>query len=801
MPSLDGLRSEWELGFRGVEEKTSINLNLITVSKVWQLNVAQVVQLIEFSDVWSKDERSHPWIKGVRLCGWIVSGVLAVNIILTSVAAVLAYANNDAQSFLSATIYQGSCSVSKNWTTGLHFLINFLSTTMLAASNYCMQCLASPSRAEVDEAHRRHSWLSIGIPNVLNLLLLGKGRRRQLGFLLLLTSLPIHLIYNSAAYFGLAPSEYRVAMIQANQALELNRSLSHKADDEDCFKVLLDMDFSELSFPDLQELSEQECVDEFTEDYVHGHKALILVTSTVLPNDQSMLFIGAGHESDGYDEKGSEAQFSWMCHNQMNCTVDDLKDRVGNWSLYGRPLSTPTLHLSIPADSLPDLYKIDHCLSHRTEERCQLRFSPPICLVVISCNIVKILCMFLAARDDRDDILLTVGDAISSFLTRPDPATEGAGLLSMDYVKKGALGWHESYLESCSCELCDLKEQMQMQITIPRRVMKPKRWMRAASIKLWLGVLLMCASLLGVASFLLYLGVTDIHTHYSSRSIWDYGLGEVSTATLITGLNGSHTELDFVWMILIANTPQLLVSLTYFMYNALLSCMLLAAEYDDYATDRKLLRVSWPTGPQRSSYYLSLPYRYSIPLFLASAFLHWLVSQSLFFVEITPYDVRGVPSDDDKVMTCGYSPKALIFAMILGGVLVSAALLLGIRRLKSPMPLALHCSAAISAACHPGSEAGHALKPIQWGEVVVDSHNINRTNSDDEGVELERLSTISDFGPLFESGSEFEPNHESEAEPGAELSSEPETSSGAEYYHCSFTSGKVLKPDISRLYI
>lgn len=187
--------------FRSDQDTNKIAPEIVTLR---ELRAATPNETLLLSGPDSRDTPESPdygrqWIKGVLLCAWVVSGVLCVNIILTTIAAILAYAKQDAQSFVSAPIYLGNCSVSKQWATGLHFLINILSTVMLAASNYCMQCLASPSRAEVDDAHRQRGWLKIGVPNISGLLLFGKGRRRRLGSLLLLTSLPIHLLFVSLA--------------------------------------------------------------------------------------------------------------------------------------------------------------------------------------------------------------------------------------------------------------------------------------------------------------------------------------------------------------------------------------------------------------------------------------------------------------------------------------------------------------------------------------------------------------------------------------------------------------------------
>lgn len=77
-------------------------------------------------------------------------------------------------------------------------------------------------------------------------------------------------------------------------------------------------------------------------------------------------------------------------------------------------------------------------------EGCQLIFNLPICVVIIVCNVIKAGCMLLTAREDRTHILLTVGDAISSFLTNPDPMTRGRWLMSKSSVARGPRPWQKN---------------------------------------------------------------------------------------------------------------------------------------------------------------------------------------------------------------------------------------------------------------------------------------------------------------------------------------------------------------------
>jgi hypothetical protein len=96
----------------------------------------------------------------------------------------------------SGVLLEGDCDRVELLNTGLHVLINVLSTILLSGSNYCMQCLSAPSRREVDKAHERGNWLDIGIPSIRNVRHLSR-KRIILWISLALTSLPLHLLYVS----------------------------------------------------------------------------------------------------------------------------------------------------------------------------------------------------------------------------------------------------------------------------------------------------------------------------------------------------------------------------------------------------------------------------------------------------------------------------------------------------------------------------------------------------------------------------------------------------------------------------
>ena len=133
------------------------------------------------------------WTRGVLFCAYGTSFVLLLNIILAAIAMSRTYGIYKSELSEASALYKGDCSKSKGWATGLHVIINGLSTIMLAATNYCMQCLGAPSRADIDSAHAQQRWLDIGTPSIRNLRFFGR-RHIILWLLLLVTSLPIHLL-------------------------------------------------------------------------------------------------------------------------------------------------------------------------------------------------------------------------------------------------------------------------------------------------------------------------------------------------------------------------------------------------------------------------------------------------------------------------------------------------------------------------------------------------------------------------------------------------------------------------------
>lgn len=509
---------------------------------------------VEPENAGASTPNSRSWTKGIVFCSWVMGTVLCINVLLTIIAAGIAYSRNGADDFSFAAIYTGSCSRSKNWTTGLHLVINILSTAMLGASNYCMQCLASPSRAQVDEAHSQRRSVAIGVPNIWDLLRRQRGKRQLLGWLLLITSLPVHMIYNSAIFFAFGPTEYSV-VVGTGDPLQSNGT----EDWNNCTE-LIGMDVAalnaELGRSDLKTLSNQECIDTFAQDYVSGQRLVVLVTRKPLPEGEPVVFMLGGNA--GGFTGGDGTAYKWMCGGENDCSKDIASKMLNGdeWTFQPLQWSTPNIQMEVPTqhgfhnvsgeiyfntpdfpDSTPDTirlneflsqdlyekelqaeldnpsnwvntsfpgnvtiyghtaqcqtrgmdppkrpetYPVEHCLTVPIEESCQLVFSPPICLIVIGCNIIKLVCALFTASDGRDDVFMTIGDAISSYLTRPDPTTEGCCLLSKSLINKGASGWHRKQRKKPKHDAIEIPDSR-----LPLQLPSHKWWFEAVSTGRW----------------------------------------------------------------------------------------------------------------------------------------------------------------------------------------------------------------------------------------------------------------------------------------------------------------------------
>ena len=503
------------------------------------------------------------------------------------------------------------------------------------------------------------------------------------------------------------------------------------------FPYLLDTLWSRARNGTLDRLESVDCIDQYaTLIQPYRRNVLLVAADDHFPGPDKNTFINSSHVYDAVafasvDARGPQQAadaYQWMCSglvpNDEQCTnrISDVKASASAWRVGSSNCTTTKNSTSWDIECSPDhiTYPVSYCLSEKAPAHCKVHFSRDISILVTMINLAKAALMFYAAFYVTGEPLMTVGDAIASFIEQPDAVTRNLCLLSITDIKNGYIrpgGREWTHPESS--------------------------WRHATSKTRRTVAVSMLAIALATVSALLWLGIYKLPEGQSTTfsGLASLGFGAVDPRTMIT----SNFQIsDLVSNSIVANIPQLILSILYFSYNSIFTAMLLGKEWTSFAQKRKGLRVSRPPiGDQRSSYFLQLPYRFSIPLMIISGTLHWLVSQSIFLVSIDLYDYMDNQSavgqywlrvianySDDiplRITTCGYSPIAIISVLILGSLMLLALIGVGYIPYRRTMPLAGSCSMAISAACHPEKTDQDQLstRRLQWGAVLT---------ADDEGV-------------------------------------------------------------------
>ena len=587
-----------------------------------------------------------------------------------------------------------------------------------------MQIAMAPSRADVDKAHDKRQSLTIGVPTLKNFCNISVPRR-VCWVLLAFSSIPLHLLYNSSILATKVVTEYLVteldeSFLQTGILTELpglnsttvRRSGVRPGTGYAEVKPLFDRILREAHA--WENLTLEQCAQSYTPFLLHDRRTLVLVT----PDTQERRALpglfrvvgsktwmcddpGTTYSPDGVDADGSAA---FPC-NPKKATFG-FRDYRDNWHIPSSPM---------------------YCLAEPYPQECTLEAVTSFLIVVSVFNAMKviaILCLYFESST-RQSKLYTLGDAIASFLDRPEDSTR--------------------YL--CALDKESLEQKWRNRIAVvgigwtrrrQRRAHAISRTQRIVSIAICL------IALCGIAILLSKALLAD-----SARGTLRNGFrpsGFTSDQNLaIVGFE-SLQDATLSGLVILVNIPQLVFSVFYVFYNGLLSLFLQASEWNAFSIVRKPLRVSTPKGAQRSSFWLQVPSRYSVPLLLFSTATHFLISQAIFLSRISFLDFLGRPSErfgglgygnmygahPGQLLAATYFSPAILAVLIISVAAFFSLLLIASKRLPGNMVMAAGSSAVIAAACHRcddgagtvleqgpkrDNEDEIATKALKWGDV------------------------------------------------------------------------------------
>ncbi|KAF2023656.1 hypothetical protein EK21DRAFT_118567 [Setomelanomma holmii] len=490
-----------------------------------------------------------------------------------------------------------------------------------------MQRLIAPTRKEIDTAHARRIWLDIGVPGVRNLFFIAPTRA-LLWFILGLSSVPLHFMYNSVIFSTISANLVTFQQTDSAQALE----------------ELVANNRESMRFANLTSIK---CQEQYNAQFISNHGSgwgLLAIPSLA-------------------------SRYDW----------------TGNVTGVGK-------------FGLANEYA--YCMSEITQPQCQVQLSLIIMGIVILANFVKTLAVaFILWRLDHETIV-TIGDAIESFLQNPDSSTKNCCLLSRSYLEK-------QWVDPTSRAVLHWRQQYR------------PYWYMACSPRRWV-VSILCA-LATIVPGAVLVTMAQLERRSSTNIGWN-GFGRVSGDHFLSLELPSGGD-SILTSVLIVNSPQVVISLLYVLYNGAFT-------------------LTSPSRGQRSTYFLQLPYIWSVPLLTVSILLHWFISQSIFLARVGFY-MNGKPYTNDfyknddhwipimplsgNVFTgIGYSDMALVASIsTVVALVVACRLVAGFRTFAKGLPVGGTSSAVISAACHvrymnEGDRCNEDIteQPLQWGVTI-----------------------------------------------------------------------------------
>jgi hypothetical protein len=263
----------------------------------------------------------------------------------------------------------------------------------------------------------------------------------------------------------------------------------------------------------------------------------------------------------------------------------------------------------------------------------------------------------------------------------------------------------------------------------------------------------------------------DNNLRLNTAAIKLLGLGNPSGLFLLDGQDPNNpddyqqTTGDILRHVVLANLPQLGLTVAYYFWNSHLTVMLAAVEYNKYAAptngsraskDSKAkhgLRVSHPVKgtKQSATHFLTVPFKYWIWNYVLQTALHWLASQAIFFARVDVLD-HWLEVTKYSISQVGYSVLGMILVIAIASVAWFLTFWVSIRKLDNRMPLAATCSGALSAACHPKDPTlRHHEREVYWGVESIDGYADAQASS----CEVTMICTFTSLDATYPEAGQF----------------------------------------------
>lgn len=254
-----------------------------------------------------------------RFSGWRMGSIAAastafVSLILNIAAVAYLNAHQDRNTGL-VELYNGDCTKTAALTTWVHLVINALSTILLGGSNYCMQCLSAPNREAIDDAHAKGKSLDIGVPSFRNLKSIG-WFRLSMWLALGVSSIPLHLLYNSAFYSSLASNDYYVYVAAPSFLTGGNATIADPIENDYHGQRTTAVEIQQQVMSNdtniFDQLDPLTCMKEYGDIFLQKRRNLVIMSRNTSTDDSAVLHaLYYSFEASSTPEHGLYQPYGW----------------------------------------------------------------------------------------------------------------------------------------------------------------------------------------------------------------------------------------------------------------------------------------------------------------------------------------------------------------------------------------------------------------------------------------------------------------------------------------------------------
>ncbi|GAB7336524.1 hypothetical protein MBLNU13_g09801t1 [Cladosporium sp. NU13] len=505
--------------------------------------------------------------------------------------------------------------------------------------------------------------LDIGVQSISNLRFAPKPQR-VLWMALGTISLLLHLLWNSAIFITIPFVHFPAALVTSDYLsvkddwnttrpgyfAELGNGVSG---------IMLKLNYEGRSTL-FKQIPNAECMDKLVKPLSGiAVEAILVTTETFASNNGSSLIRGW---MTGGGASRWEASTGWVCdaYNEEGwpyyCSAEWAHTFADNWKIKQEPFGFVHVQYCLVSDDV------------RLSSKSEVNYNADILVLLCVLTGLDTLIIFYVAMRHNQHTIVQLGDAVAEALQR-------------NTIPREESGNDSSFSENEARNAMKVKNMDIFHVSVSPRLLKmadnklrPTLTSTHAPQSMMIGLFIAAALLVAT---LMHLKGQRLPTDLPF--LFSQGVGRPQSHSLVGGILAASGAVSRAWRfghILFANSFQVLVSFLYLFYNNILTRQVAANEFLgflDADNDRKALRVSSPkNSEQRSSYFLSLPWRYAIPQMITFMLLHWLVSQSIFIVLTSAWTIAPEPAPvpNDNATRLGFSCAGIFLVLIVATTLV-----------------------------------------------------------------------------------------------------------------------------------